>query len=390
MKNFQLVSVKKKIAIPARFNMYSVFPIKGQDHLSAKMFLDEAGGVNVARYEKVKYPVFSGFTKKQKGIFWQPEEVDISKDGPQFRSMTPFEQHISISNVLRQSTLDSVQGRAPMLAFAPICSLPELEAWFTWWTAIEQIHSESYTHISRQVFHDPTKVFNTLLEIEPIVDCAKSISKYYDDLIRLNNIWALKEEFPELPYDEYEHKKAIWLALMAVNALEGIRFYVSFACSWAFAETKRLVGIATIIKLICRDENLHLGSTQQLLKMLPKDDPIYARIREETVEECRQIFVTAAEQEIAWASYLFKDGSILGLNEEILVKYVKWITTKRMKALKYDSPYDVGSTNPLAWTEKWIAGAEYQPAPQELEITSYTSGDVKKDVTDDFLSTLSL
>jgi ribonucleoside-diphosphate reductase beta chain len=228
------------------------------------------------------------------------------------------------------------------------------------------------------------------MEIRPIVDCAKDISKYYDQLIRMNNIWALKEEFPELPYDEYEHKKAIWLALMSVNALEGIRFYVSFACSWAFAETGRLGGIAQLIKLICRDENLHLGSTQQLLKMLPKDDPTYLKIREETWEECRQIFVIAAEQEMEWARYLFKDGSMLGLSEEILVKYVKWLTTKRMKALKYESPYDVGATNPLSWTEKWIAGGDVQVAPQELEITSYTAGDVKKDITQEFLSGLSL
>jgi ribonucleoside-diphosphate reductase beta chain len=255
---------------------------------------------------------------------------------------------------------------------------------------MEQTHSETYTAIAQNVFNDPSKIFDTVMEIRPIVDCAKDISKYYDQLIRMNNIWALKEEFPELPYDEYEHKKAIWLALMSVNALEGIRFYVSFACSWAFAETGRLGGIAQLIKLICRDENLHLGSTQQLLKMLPKDDPTYLKIREETWEECRQIFVIAAEQEMEWARYLFKDGSMLGLSEEILVKYVKWLTTKRMKALKYESPYDVGATNPLSWTEKWIAGGDVQVAPQELEITSYTAGDVKKDITQEFLSGLSL
>ncbi len=369
---------------------YSVFPMNGQNHLTAKMFLDEAGGVNVARYEKVKYPVFSGFTKKQKGFFWQPEEVDLTKDKKDFAALTSHEQHISISNVLRQSLLDSVQGRAPMLAFAPISSLPELEGWFTWWTAMEQIHSDSYTHIVRNAFSDPSKVFDKLLEIEDIVDCAKEVSKYYDDLMRLNNIRALKEEFPELPYDEYEHKKAIWLALMAVNALEGIRFYVSFACTWAFAETKRLEGIAKIIKLIARDENLHLGSTQQLLRMLPKDDPDYEKIRIETTPECVQIFVMAAEQEINWAKYLFQYGTMMGLNAQILTDYIKWLTTKRMRALKYESPYVVPAANPLSWTEKWIAGGNVVVAPQETEITSYTSGDVKKDVDSKFLSGLSL
>lgn len=369
---------------------YSVFPINGQNHLTAKMFLDEAGGVNVARYEKVKYPVFSGFTKKQKGFFWQPEEVDLVKDAVDFKALTPNEQHISISNVLRQSLLDSVQGRAPMLAFAPITSLPELEGWFTWWTAMEQIHSDSYTHIVRNVFNDPSKVFDKELEISEIVDCAKEVSKYYDDLIRLNNIKALKEEFPDLPYSEYEHKKAIWLALNAVAALEGIRFYVSFACTWAFAETKRLEGIAKVIKLIARDENLHLGGTQQLLRMLPKDDPDYAKIAVETKPECIRIHVLAAEQEMTWAKYLFKFGTMMGLSEKILCDYIKWLTTKRMRSLKLESPYEVPAANPLSWTEKWIAGGNVVVAPQETEFTNYTSGDVKKDVDDAFLGTLSL
>jgi ribonucleoside-diphosphate reductase beta chain len=370
--------------------MYSVFPLNKQNHLTAKMFLDEGGSVNIARYEKVKYPLLAGFTKKQKAVIWFPEEVNLTADNVQFdASLVPYEQDIVMYAVLRNMVLDSVQGRAPMLAFAPITGLPELEGWLTWWTAMEQVHSDSYTWIIRNVFPDPSKVIDKLLEIEPIIDCAKSVSEYYDNLIYLNNYRALKDSLDLKNYDEYEHKKALWLALIAVNALEGIRFYASFATMWAFAESKRMEGNAKIFKLICRDENLHLGSTQQILKILPKDDPDFERIRRETEPQSRQIFIDVANQEIIWAKFLFRYGSILGLNEELLTQYIQFITTKRMRALKYESPYKITS-NPLPWTEKWIAGAEVQVAPQETEITSYTTGDVKKDVTVDFLKGLSL
>jgi len=367
---------------------YSVFPLHEQNHLKAKMFLDEAGGVNVARYEKVKYPALTGFLKKQKGFMWAPEEIDLTVDSKEYKELNKHEQHIFVSNLLRQSLLDSVQGRAPMLAFGAITTLPELEAWWIWQGAIEQIHNESYTHIVRNGVPDPSKIFDTLLEIEPIVDCAKSISSYYDKLIHLNNLKAVHETY-DLSYDAYEHKKALWLALHALNALEGIRFYVSFACSWAFAETERMKGNAKIIKLICRDENLHLGFVQQTIKMLPKDDPDYISIREECLEETRQIFIEAAEQEVSWAKYLFKDGSMLGLNEHLLTQYVHWITSKRMSTLKYESPYKVAS-NPLPWTEKWIAGGDVQVAPQEQELTMYTSQDIKRDLSMDSMRGLSL
>jgi ribonucleoside-diphosphate reductase beta chain len=323
--------------------------------------------VNIARYDKQRYNIFEKLTDKQLGFFWRPEEVDLSRDGKDFKGLTDHEKHIFTSNLKRQILLDSVQGRAPSLAFLPICSLPELETWIQTWTFSETIHSRSYTHIIRNVYSDPSRVFDEMLDIQEIADCAHDISKYYDDLIAFNS---------NMRYN-YDHKKALWLCLNAVNALEGVRFYVSFACSWAFAEVKKMEGNAKIIKLIARDENVHLASTQQLLKILPKEDPDFAKIAEETKDECITMFNKVVEQEKAWAKYLFKDGSMIGLNEQLLCDYVDHIAAKRMGAIGLNGKPGV---NPLPWTQKWISGSDVQVAPQETEITSYVIGGVKKDV----------
>jgi ribonucleoside-diphosphate reductase beta chain len=350
----------------------SVFSTHNEkSHLERNCFFDEA--VDVARYDKVKYPQFEKLTEKQLGFFWRPEEVDLSRDGKDFKALTEHEQHIFTSNLKRQILLDSVQGRAPSLAFLPVCSLPELETWIQTWTFFETIHSRSYTHIIRNVYSDPSKVFDEMLAVPEILDCAGDISKYYDELIKWNNLAYDPGEF----YSEYEHKKALWLCLNAVNALEGVRFYVSFACSWAFAEVKKMEGNAKIIKLIARDENVHLASTQQLLKILPKEDEDFARIQEETRSECIDMFYKVVEQEKEWARYLFKEGSMIGLNEELLSQYVDHIAAKRMGAIGLNGK---PGANPLPWTQKWISGAEVQVAPQETEITSYVIGGVKKDV----------
>jgi ribonucleoside-diphosphate reductase beta chain len=323
--------------------------------------------VNIARYDKQRYNIFEKLTDKQLGFFWRPEEVDLSRDGKDFKGLSDHEKHIFTSNLKRQILLDSVQGRAPSLAFLPICSLPELETWIQTWTFSETIHSRSYTHIIRNVYSDPSRVFDEMLDIQEIADCAHDISKYYDDLIAFNSA---------VRYN-YDHKKALWLCLNAVNALEGVRFYVSFACSWAFAEVKKMEGNAKIIKLIARDENVHLASTQQLLKILPKEDPDFARIQEETRDECISMFHRVVEQEKSWASYLFKEGSMIGLNEELLCQYVDHIAAKRMGNIGLNGK---PGANPLPWTQKWISGSEVQVAPQETEITSYVIGGVKKDV----------
>ncbi|MDA8847197.1 ribonucleotide-diphosphate reductase subunit beta [bacterium] len=346
-------------------------------HTKAKMFLDPSGGPVVQRYDTLKYKQFDKLTDKQLGFFWRPEEVDILKDATDFKNLTDFEQHIFTSNLKRQIILDSVQGRSPNLAFLPIVSLPELETWIETWAFSETIHSRSYTHIIRNIYPDPSKVFDEMLDIQEICDCADSITENYNKLIEYN----LLRDKGYKTYDEYEHKKRIWLALMSVNILEGVRFYVSFACSWAFAELKRMEGNAKIIKLIARDENVHLASTQQMLKLLPQDDKDFEKIRKETYAECTQMFIDAVEQEKIWADYLFKDGSIIGLNAELLKQYVEFIAAKRMHAVGLEKIYNSG-TNPLPWTQAWITGGSVQVAPQETEISSYVIGGTKQDVDD--------
>lgn len=357
----------------------SVFDITNhQDHTKAKAFFDAP--VTIQRFDTMKYRQFDKLTDRQLGFFWRPEEVDILRDAKDFKDLTSHEQHIFTSNLKRQILLDSVQGRAPTAAFGPICSLPELETWVTTWTFSETIHSRSYTHIIRNIYSNPSKIFDEMMDIAEIVDCAGDISKYYDELISFNNNG---DSYGTL--GTYEHKKALWMALMSVNVLEGIRFYVSFACSWAFAEVKKMEGNAKIIKFIARDENLHLAGTQTLLKLLPKDDPDFAKIAEETKEDCVKLFVDAVNQEKAWANYLFKDGSMIGLNEQLLCEYIEHIAHKRMTAVGIHCPYK-SSTNPLPWTQKWIAGAEVQVAPQETEISAYIVGGTKQDVQEDSFS----
>jgi len=349
-----------------------------KSHLTKMMFLDEA--VDIQRYDEMKYPQMDKITDKQLGFFWRPEEVDISKDKKDFDSLTDHEKHIFTSNLKRQIVLDSVQGRAPNLAFLPIVSLPEVENWIETWSFSETIHSKSYTHIIRNIYADPGKIFDDILNIKEISNCADSISGYYDDLITANHG----------PTNKMDHKRAIWMAMMSANALEGVRFYVSFACSWAFAELKKMEGNAKIIKFICRDENVHLASTTTMLKLLQKEDKDFAKIAKEMEDESVRLYVDVIEQEKKWANYLFKDGSMIGLNAKLLSDYVEWIGCKRMRAIGLQCPYTVAQMNPLPWTEKWISGHNVQVAPQETEISSYVVGGVKQDVDTNTLSGLSL
>lgn len=354
--------------------MTSIFDINNKEYsLKTKMFLDK--GTSIARYDILKYKQFDLLTEKQLGFFWRPEEVNLSKDIKDFRELTTHEQHIFTSNLKRQIILDSVQGRAPSLALLPICSLPELETWITTWTFFETIHSKSYTHIIQNIYSDPSKIFDDILNNDEIAKCAIDISKYYDCLLICNGMPISKQ-------DPLQHKKALWLCLNSINALEGIRFYVSFACSWAFAELKKMEGNAKIIKFIARDENLHLSSTQKMLTLLPEEDKDFKKIAKDCEADVLKIFNDVVEQEKAWADYLFKDGSMIGLNSQILKDYIEWIATKRMKALGLESIYKTGS-NPLPWTQKWIAGGDIQVAPQESELNSYIVGAVDIDIEED-------
>lgn len=375
------------------YNVFDATNVK--DHMKVNCFFDDPP--TIARYDKQKYPWLDKLTEKQLGFFWQPTEIDLTKDSGDFKNLTSHEQHIFTSNLKRQILLDSVQGRAPTIAFAPICSLPELETWIQTWTFSETIHSRSYTHIIRNVYSNPSKIFDEMLEIQEIVDCANEISDNYNRLIGLNNF--RDDAYSNLVYEEgwlyqqwlYRHKQALWLCLMSVNILEGIRFYVSFACSWAFAELKKMEGNAKIIKLICRDENLHLAATQHLLKILPQEDDDFKKIKEETKDICLKMFISAAEQEKTWAEYLFKDGSMIGLNSALLSDYVEWITNKRLNGVGMNNHYKIGSGNPLPWTQKWISGGDVQQAPQEVALSSYILGGIKNDIKNaDIMKGLSL
>jgi len=368
---------------------------KNRDHTTSLAFLDPQGGVGMQRYDTLKYRQFDKLTDKQLGFFWRPEEIDCLRDAKDFKDLTPHEQHIFTSNLKRQILLDSVQGRSPALGFLPLATLPELETWITTWTFNETIHSRSYTHIIRNVYSDPGRIFDEMLDVEEIILCAQDITRYYDELIAYSTAYQMlgfgshTVNGKKMEITKYELKKKLWLALASVNVLEGIRFYVSLACSWAFAELKKMEGNAKIIKFIARDENIHLASTQQLLKLMPQDDADYVQIREESLSEMTEMFEGAMQQEKDWARFLFKDGSMIGLNQQLLSDYVDWIGHKRMTAIGLPSKLRGGS-NPLPWTAKWIAGAEVQVAPQETEISSYIIGGTKQDVDSNTLAGLSL
>jgi len=364
----------------------SVFNLGPKNHLTSKMFFDENGGVDIARYDTLKYPDIDVLTEKQIGFFWRPQEIDLNQDKIDFSKLTDHEKHIFTSNLKRQILLDSVQGRAPSQVFTPIIGLPEMENWVGAWTFFELIHSRSYTHIIRQVYANPTIVFDNLKDISEIVDCAKDISASYDDFHQASLYYQLLGvgthtiNGKKVVVDLYDLKKKLWLCINSVNILEGIRFYVSFACSWAFAENKQMEGNAKLIKFIARDENLHLASTQKLLRhILVEDDPVFAQIKDECHDEVMAMFKSAMEQEKAWAKYLFKDGSMIGLNEHVLCEYVDYIASQRMKAIGLTPDFKAPSRDPLPWTASWISSKTRQVAPQETEVEQYINGGVKQD-----------
>jgi ribonucleoside-diphosphate reductase beta chain len=278
----------------------------------------------------------------------------------------------------------------------PLVTIPELETWIETWAFSETIHSRSYTHIIRNVYANPSKIFDEMMDIQEIMDCAVDISKYYDDVIEATQWYQLLGEGThtvndkKIVVDLYELKKKLYLCLMSVNILEGVRFYVSFACSWAFAELKKMEGNAKIIKFIARDENLHLASTQQILKLLPQDDTDFITIAKECEQEVIKMFTDSVAQEKEWARYLFKDGSMIGLNAKLLEDYIEWIANKRMMSIGMKSVFSVPRANPLPWTQKWISGGEVQVAPQETEISSYIIGGTKQDVDKDSFKGFSL
>ena len=373
----------------------SVFSKLDNNALKEPMFFGNP--VNVARYDQQKYRIFSQLTEKQLSFFWRPDEIDLAKDRADYQSLSDSEKHIFISNLKYQILLDSVQGRAPSLALAPVSSLPELETWINTWNFSETIHSQSYTHIIRNIVTDPGVIFDTIVVNEEILKRADSISRYYDDLIKYTELYNLfgggthRLNGEDVVVDLKCLKKKLYLCLVCVNILEGIRFYVSFACSFAFAERKLMVGNAKVISLVCRDEALHLTGTQHIINLLSRgvDDQDFARIAKECTKEVEKLFEDAAQQEKDWADYLFKDGSMIGLNREILHRYIEYITNERAKAISVRLPFEV-TKNPIPWINQWLQSDNVQVAPQELEITSYLVGQIDSNILETDFNTFEL
>ena len=351
--------------------------------------------LGVQRYDEYKYPVFEKLTSRMLGYFWRPEEVSLQKDRGDYQSLRPEQKHIFTSNLKYQILLDSVQGRGPGMAFAPYCSLPELEGAMKVWEFMEMIHSRSYTYIIKNIYPNASEVFDTILEDEKIIARAESVTKAYDEFINYAQEWgqgsmwkADSKGSPSTTWTEKDLKRSLYRAVANVNILEGIRFYVSFACSFAFGELKLMEGSAKIISLISRDENQHLVLTQQIIKHWQNgDDPVMQEIAEEEKETITEMFRKAVDEEKDWAQYLFKDGTMIGLNDKLLIKYVEWIANKRMRALGLDPIYDAPiKNNPLPWTEHWISSKGLQVAPQETEVESYVVGGIKQDMKKDTFS----
>ncbi|MDO4250786.1 MAG: class Ia ribonucleoside-diphosphate reductase subunit beta [Moraxella sp.] len=366
---------------------YSTFSQQKNNVLNEPMFFGQP--VNVARYDQQKHPIFEQLIEKQLSFFWRPEEIDVSRDRIDFSNLSTHEQHIFLSNLKYQTLLDSIQGRSPNVAFLPLVSIPELETWIETWSFSETIHSRSYTHIIRNVVNDPALILDDIVDNHHIKARAEDIACYYDDLIEYTQYYNLLGEgvhtigHKKVQVSLYELKKKLFLCLVCVNVLEAIRFYVSFACSFAFAERKTMEGNAKIIKLIARDEALHLNGTQAMINLMRtgKDDPEMAQIAEECLDSCIEIFRTAAEQEKSWAEYLFKDGSMIGLNKDILCQYVEYITNVRMNAIGLPTLF-AQSSNPIPWINAWLTSDNVQVAPQESEISNYLVSQVDTSIAD--------
>ena len=380
--------------VPSDLKGMTVFNTEDVNTKKQPMFFGKPLGVQ--RYDNFKYPQFENLTKQQLGYFWRPEEVSLQKDRGDYQKLRPEQRHIYTSNLKYQIMLDSVQGRAPGMAFLPYCSLPELEACMECWSFMEMIHSRSYTYVIKNVYPDPSEVFDTIIRDPRILERAASVTESYDEFINEAQVWGQSNLWRDLPNVETslpvlemkEVKRKLYRAVANVNILEGIRFYVSFACSFAFGELKLMEGSAKIISLIARDENQHLAITQNILNNWRKgDDPDMLDIVKEEEDWTYKMFDNCVNEEKAWAEYLFKDGSMIGLNDKLLHQYVEWIANKRLRSIGLKPQYDIpAKNNPLPWTEHWISSKGLQVAPQETEVESYVVGGIVQDVKKDTFS----
>ncbi|MDR1401697.1 MAG: ribonucleotide-diphosphate reductase subunit beta [Puniceicoccales bacterium] len=358
---------------------YETFSKERNDQLREPMFLGQP--VNVARYDQQKYGIFEKLIEKQLSYFWRPEEVNIAADMIQYRRLPKNEKHIFLSNLKYQTLMDSIQGRSPSVIFLPIVSLPELETWIETWSFSETVHSRSYTHIIRGIELHPDVIFNDIVANEEIKKRAEAISHYYDQLHTHNILMDAANCLKNVHYGESAHMKAIYMAIHAAYALESIRFFASFACSFAFAERELMEGNAKIIKFIARDEMLHLVGTQRMILNISdgSEGQKWATIAKESRPEAEKMFLDVVRQEVAWTKYLFKDGSMLGLNEKILGDYIYHLAAIRMPAVGLNCPFPE-SSNPIPWIRTWLSSDSVQMAPQEVEMSSYLTNQVNVEI----------
>ncbi len=364
---------------------YTTFNQQKFDATKESMFFGRY--INVSRYDVQKYIIFEKLIEKQLSFFWRPEEIDLATDRKDFMSLPAHEKHIFLSNLKYQTLLDSIQGRSPNVALLPLVSLPELETWIETWAFSETIHSRSYTHIIRNIIQEPSVIFDDIIDTQSILERAATITKHYDLLILMTQLYQsqgegdYQVESESIQVTRYSLKRQLYLTLVSVNILEAIRFYVSFACSFSFAERAKMEGNAKIIKLIARDEALHLTGTQHILNIMKvgQDDPEMAEIARSCRDESIHLFLEAVEQEKEWAAYLFQHGSMIGLNQEILCQYIEYIAAQRMEALQL--PHEFKHIhNPLPWMNAWLNSDNVQVAPQEVEVSSYLVGQVDSDL----------
>jgi ribonucleoside-diphosphate reductase beta chain len=344
------------------------------DYLSRKMFLDPAGPVTIQRFEEVKYNKLVKFEQEARGFFWIPEEVSLTKDANDFKEASDTVKHIFTSNLLRQTALDSLQGRGPAQVFTPVVGIPELEALMYNWSFFEtNIHSRSYSHIIRNIYNVPKDVFNTIHDTKEIVDMASSVGKYYDELHRINCHKELSSEMTSMVLEQ-EHIKAIWLALNASYALEAFRFMVSFATSLAMVENRIFIGNGNIISLILQDEILHKDWTAWIINQVVKEDPRFAAAKAECEAEVYQLYLDVIREEKAWADYLFQKGPVIGLNAQILKDFVDYTAVGALKeiGIKYLEP--APRSTPIPWFMKHVDTSKKQTALQENESTNYVIG----------------
>lgn len=367
---------------------YTTFNTKKNNALLEPMFFGQ--NVNVSRYDQQKHNIFEKLIEKQLSFFWRPEEVDVSKDRADWQELSPSEKHIFISNLKYQTLLDSIAARSVNMMLLPVVSLPELETWIETWAFSETIHSRSYTHILRNLFTNPSEVFDDIVINENILKRASNISIYFDKFIQATQFYHSQGEGnyivlnEEMFVNQRKLKELLYLVICTINALESIRFYVSFACSFAFAERELLEGNAKIIRLIARDEALHMTGTQHLINIWKsgKDDPEMAEISKELENESLNIFLEVARQEKEWPDYLFKDGSMIGINADMLKNYVDYLTNIRLAAIGHKPQFEIQS-NPFPWMDKYLFSDNVQVAPQESEISSYLVGQIDSEISSD-------